>query len=155
MNIYTPYTYLIGWSKHNKWYYGRRTAKNCNPSEFWVNYFTSSKYVEEFRKQFGEPDIIQIRKTFSDPELCCIWEEKVIDRLKIVKNPSWLNRSNSGRYFNTNGVSIPSTRKGIQTGIDPWNKGKTGVQTAWNKGKPATEEQKKKDRKSTRLNSSH
>lgn len=42
MYIYTPYTYLIGWSKHNIWYYGKRTAKNCHPNDFWVTYFTSS-----------------------------------------------------------------------------------------------------------------
>ena len=37
-----------GWSNFNKWYYGVRYSKNCNPSEFWVTYFTSSKYVNDF-----------------------------------------------------------------------------------------------------------
>lgn len=50
-NNHLTYTYLIGWSNHNKWYYGRRTAKNCHPNEFWKTYFTSSKYVKEFRKK--------------------------------------------------------------------------------------------------------
>lgn len=51
---HVPYTYLIGWSKLNKWYYGSRTAKNCHPSELWIKYFTSSKFVKEFRRLYGE-----------------------------------------------------------------------------------------------------
>ena len=61
-----PYTYLIGWSKLNKYYYGVRYAKNCHPSDLWTKYFTSSKYVKQFREENGEPDIIEIRKTFSN-----------------------------------------------------------------------------------------
>ena len=37
----TPYCYLIGWTEQNLWYYGRRTERNCHPSEFWKKYFTS------------------------------------------------------------------------------------------------------------------
>jgi hypothetical protein len=39
------YTYLIGWSKLDKWYYGVRYASNCNPDELWVKYKTSSKQL--------------------------------------------------------------------------------------------------------------
>lgn len=62
MSIYPNncYTYLIGWSHLNIWYYGRRTARNCRPEELWVKYFTSSKYVEEFRKIHGEPNLINV-----------------------------------------------------------------------------------------------
>lgn len=137
MNIYTPYTYLIGWSKHNKWYYGRRTAKNCNPSEFWVNYFTSSKYVEEFRKQFGEPDIIQIRKTFSDPELCCIWECSVLRRLDVQHDNKFLNLKNGDYSWDTTGISRKLSDKEIAL-IKERMKGNTHA-----KGKPKTEEHKK------------
>jgi hypothetical protein len=63
MNIYIPYTYVIGWSSLQKYYYGVRYAKNCNPLDLWVSYFTSSKRVAHYREKFGEPDIIQIRKT--------------------------------------------------------------------------------------------
>ena len=38
----TPYTYLIGWSKLDKWYYGCRYGINCHPDDFWKTYFTSS-----------------------------------------------------------------------------------------------------------------
>lgn len=46
MTIYIPYTYLIGWSKLNWWYYGAEFAKIkkiANPSNLWTTYFTSSK----------------------------------------------------------------------------------------------------------------
>ncbi len=66
MSIYIPYTYIIGWSLYNKYYYGVRYAKNCNPNDLWKTYFTSSKYVKEFRNNHGEPDIIQVRKTFEN-----------------------------------------------------------------------------------------
>lgn len=94
MNIYTPYTYLIGWTQHNKWYYGVRFAKGCHPSQFWKNYFTSSKYVKFFREQYGEPDVIQIRHTFSDDQSAREWEQKVLAKMNVVSNDIWLNRSN-------------------------------------------------------------
>jgi len=31
------YTYLIGWSKLKKYYYGVRFAKKSNPKDLWVN----------------------------------------------------------------------------------------------------------------------
>jgi hypothetical protein len=61
-----PYTYLIGWKLHNKWYYGVRYGSKCNPNEFWKTYFTSSKHVHEFVLNNGDPDVIQIRKIFND-----------------------------------------------------------------------------------------
>ena len=94
MSIYhIPYTYVIGWSKLNKYYYGRRTANNCNPNDFWIKYFTSSKDVKEFRKIHGEPDIIKIRRTFNNIIECSKWEVKVLRRLKVSKNDLWLNKS--------------------------------------------------------------
>jgi len=48
MFIHIPYTYLIGWTSTNKYYYGVRFAKNCNPSELFITYFTSSKHVKNY-----------------------------------------------------------------------------------------------------------
>lgn len=103
MNIYIPYTYLIGWSKHNKFYYGRRTAKNCHPDELWKKYFTSSKYVKQFRVENGEPDIIQIRKIFDNPDDCKIWESKVLERLDAQNHPNFLNEKNGDNKWDTTG----------------------------------------------------
>jgi hypothetical protein len=92
---YKPYTYLIGWSKLNKWYYGCSYAKNCHPDQLWFKYFTSSKYVKKFRKENGEPDIVQIRKTFTNKQQCKLWEHKVLSRMSVVWSEKWLNRTDS------------------------------------------------------------
>lgn len=102
----TPYTYLIGWSKLNKWYYGRRTAKNCHPNDFWVKYFTSSKYVKQFRKDHGEPDIIQIRKTFKTIEECCKWETKFLKKVDASHNKNFLNCSNGDEHWHTHNSKV-------------------------------------------------
>lgn len=97
----SPYTYLIGWSTHNKWYYGVRHAADCNPNELWKTYFTSSKHVKEFRKQFGEPDVIEIRKTFVDGNAAKLWECKVLKRMQVPYRNDFLNKSYSdGKYQN-------------------------------------------------------
>lgn len=93
------YTYLIGWSKLDKWYYGVRYAKNCSPSDLWVTYFTSSKYVKEFREENGEPDIIQVRQIFKDDKLAIRCEDKVIRTLKLYSNERFLNKSYSGSIY--------------------------------------------------------
>jgi len=95
-NQYIPYTYLIGWSKLDRWYYGAEygsKSKIANPNNLWNTYFTSSKHVKEFREKYGEPDIIEIRKTFIDEEAVRIWEHKVLKRMNIPKDERWLNKS--------------------------------------------------------------
>jgi hypothetical protein len=97
-SIYIPYTYLIGWSDHNKWYYGVRFAVNCNPNDLWKTYFTSSNIVKRFREEYGEPDIIQIRKTFANKNDAILWESKVLERLFVVKSEKWLNKTNNKAF---------------------------------------------------------
>jgi hypothetical protein len=99
----TPYCYLIGWSKLNKWYYGRRTAKNCHPSDLWVSYFTSSKHVKKFRREHGEPDVVQIRRVFDNVESCCIWEDRVLEKMKVESNERFLNRRVTNSKWNSTG----------------------------------------------------
>lgn len=89
----TPYTYLIGWSNHNKYYYGVRFAKGCHPSDLWNPYKTSSKHVKRFIEECGDPDILIIRKTFFDIESARIWEENVLTRLKVVDRSDFLNKT--------------------------------------------------------------
>ena len=60
---YQSYTYLIGWEKLDRWYYGVRWANKCEPEDdLWVHYFTSSKKVHEFRKKNGEPDVVKMTR---------------------------------------------------------------------------------------------
>lgn len=108
------YTYLIGWSKHNKWYYGCRFAKKCKPSDLWTTYFTSSKHVKRFRELHGEPDVIEIRKTFEDVDKCRLWEEKVLKRSDVINKEKWLNISNNRQVKHTleTKTKISSRNKG-------------------------------------------
>ena len=91
----TPYTYLIGWKALDKWYYGVRYGKGVHPSDLWVTYFTSSKHVKKFRELHGEPDIIEIRKTFDSIDSARNWEDKVIDRMNMVYSERFLNLAHS------------------------------------------------------------
>ncbi len=90
-----PYTYLVGWSKLGFWYYGVRYSKNCFPSDLWVSYFTSSNTVKKFRKQFGEPDVVEIRRVFEDRATAIDWERRVIKKIGAVNSETWLNRTDN------------------------------------------------------------
>lgn len=94
-----PYTYLIGWVSIDRWYYGVRFARNCHPGDLWTKYFTSSKVVNEYRKQYGRPDVVEIRQLFNTPLQAREWEYKVLKRLRVNINERWLNK--------TIGKSIP------------------------------------------------
>jgi len=88
-----PYTYLIGWSQHNKYYYGVRYSKISDPIEIWVSYFTSSKYVKKFAQENGDPDIIQVRKIFDNREDSIAWETKVLKKMNVLESEIWLNKT--------------------------------------------------------------
>jgi hypothetical protein len=112
------YTYLIGWSQQNKWYYGVRFSSKCKPEDLWTSYFTSSKYVHRFTKQYGDPDVIEIRKLFEDSESARQWETKVLRRLNVIHDDRWLNR--------TNNIAI---RNGCRVYGSSWNKGMSTPRT--------------------------
>ncbi|MFA6198819.1 MAG: NUMOD3 domain-containing DNA-binding protein [Bacteroidales bacterium] len=141
---FKPYTYLIGWSSLNKFYYGVQYGTKANPKNLWTTYFTSSKYVKEFREFYGEPDIIQVRKVFETKEKAIQWEFKIIQRMKIVSSSNWLNRSLAGqKFYNTGGfIQSEETKKKISVAT----KGKNGKKGILNPmyGKFHTEETKKK-----------
>jgi hypothetical protein len=107
-----PYTYLIGWSKENKYYYGVRFSKKSNPSELWKTYFTSSKYVQDYRKSVGEPDIIQIRKTFDSIEKARLWEHKVLKKMNVINNDKWLNKTDNISFSIEASLKGSITKKG-------------------------------------------
>ena len=90
-----PFTYLIGWSKLNKYYYGVRFARSCKPSDLWTTYFTSSNYVKEVRTINGEPDIIQVRRIFDNVKEARAWEHKVLRRLKANIKDKWINKTDN------------------------------------------------------------
>ena len=106
-----PYTYLIGWSWLDTWYYGCRYNKNCCPSDLWNPYKTSSVYVKAFILEHGEPDVIEVRKIFKTRKESRIWEYKVIKRLGIVRSKRWLNKGNGGKEFYVSEETIIKMKK--------------------------------------------
>ena len=94
LTLNTPYTYHICWSKLNVHYYGVRYSRACHPYDLWTIYFTSSKSVKDFRKQHGDPDIIEIRKTFTNKDDAGMWELQVLQRLNAANRIDWLNMHN-------------------------------------------------------------
>lgn len=105
-----PYTYLIGWKLLDLWYYGVRYAKDCDPSDLWVKYFTSSKKVAILRIECGEPDIVEIRRIFSTPVQAKVWEERVLCRMNAVKSRRWLNQCNQNKHFCRSGPLSESVK---------------------------------------------
>lgn len=102
---YLPYTYLIGWSKLDRWYYGveySKSRKIANPGNLWDIYHTSSKTIRAYREEYGEPDIIEVRRVFNEgtdiekKNAACYHERRVLQRLKIKTNDRWLNESITG-----------------------------------------------------------
>lgn len=91
-NQMQPYTYLIRWSQLNISYYGVRYAQDCDPSDLWNPYKTSSIHVEKFVAQYGNPDVIQVRKIFTDTMATRLWENRVLKRMKVVSSGRWLNK---------------------------------------------------------------
>ena len=103
----TPYCYLIGWTQHNMWYYGRRTAEGCHPSEFWKKYKTSSNHVDEFVEKFGDPDHIEIRTIFTCVDTCARWETNFLTRIDAARRSNFLNKRNGDLSFHsTNMISV-------------------------------------------------
>lgn len=102
----TPYSYLIGWPEHNKWYYGIRYAKGCHPDDLWVTYKTSSKYVLEFAANHGSPTFIEIRKIFESIDSAREWEHKVLRRVGAVNKAYFLNQTDN------KSISVEACAKG-------------------------------------------
>lgn len=119
----TYYTYHICWSNTDTHYYGVRGTSTSPVNDFWQQYFTSSKYVKQYRQEHGDPDIIQIRRVFGDDRQAALkWEKTVLQRLRVVKSPKWLNRY-AGSYRGAigpknHGWKISKTTKGRKKPAD-------------------------------------
>ena len=82
-------------------YYGVRYANECNPSDLWITYFTSSVHVTEYVKTHGAPDVKEVRRKFSDRAMARKWEYRVLTRLRAVKRKDYLNRHDGNDHFFT------------------------------------------------------
>lgn len=94
-----PYVYAVVWSEHNVAYVGVRHAKGCHPSDLWTRYFTSSKYVAEFRKKHGEPDRVEIIDMFLTAAEAVAAETDIITTFELHRNPLFLNKQCSGQII--------------------------------------------------------
>lgn len=72
----------------------------ANTDTLMTTYFTSSKYVKQYIRAYGLPDIIEIRKIFDTKLEAKQWEERVIDKGKLHSAKNWLNCGNNGSFKN-------------------------------------------------------
>lgn len=94
-----PYTYIIGWSQLDFWYYGVRYANKVPAADdLWKVYFTSSKAVAELRVQHGDPDVIIIDREFETAEEAISYEEQKLKDLNVLHESKWLNQNIAGAF---------------------------------------------------------
>jgi len=92
MKPYTPYIYLLQHKTTKYYYVGVRYAKTAHPSNFWKDYFTSSKIVHKLIDVYGKEDFrYRIIKTFNNAEDAIIKEQKLT--ALAIKKPNYLNAS--------------------------------------------------------------
>ena len=92
-NIYA-YTYLIGWSNLDLWYYGVRYAQTNRKRDYdlWTDYFTHSKPVKHMRAFIGEPDVIHYDKIFDSIDEARKYESKALTEHNAKESIHWLNK---------------------------------------------------------------
>lgn len=96
-----PFTYLLGWSKSNMFYYGVRYAKNCLPTQLFTKYFTSSNIVKQYIVDEGVPDTIIIDKIFKNSNAAREYECLFLKFYKATTHENFLNKTNGdGKFYN-------------------------------------------------------
>lgn len=158
-----PYCYLIGWTKINKFYFGVKFGKGSNPDTFWKKYFTSSALVKKIRKEYGNPDIIQIRKVFkidnyksiSESQTAAVrYEKKVIRRGKLVEKEYFLNcSSNVDNRTGERIVNHSKMRREVYSGSYFSNKGLQNIKSHNSKFSKEHNPMKRSEVKQKHLNS--
>ena len=144
-----PFCYLIGWTKLNKFYYGVRYKQGATPDTLWSTYYTSSKYVAQFIKEHGDPDIIQVRKVFKCGLQARRWETKVLKRLNAVKSLKWLNFNDTENFYRPPGWKHTDKAKRKMSDIKKMQQRTISdehkkIISEANKGKKITEHTRKK-----------
>jgi len=113
-----PYTYLLIHDETGLCYYGVRYQKNCNPSEFWKTYKTSSRHVKKLVEEYGEQSFsFQIRKTFTNPTAARMWEHKVLRRMQVIRRKDFLNKTDNISIAPMHGGKNPASRQEVKEKI--------------------------------------
>lgn len=80
LHMNTPYVYIVRNNSTQLKYIGVRYSKNCDPNDFWVKYFTSSKLIHELVKIYGVEDFdYRIIKRFDSAYDALSYERKLLD----------------------------------------------------------------------------
>ena len=142
---YLSYTYLIGWTKQDLWYYGCRWANKCSPEDdLWHKYKTHGTRIPKTIERYGEPDVIQVRKTFDTAVQAQQWEKQVLIRMRVLEKENWLNQNIAGVIFHTKEIrrKISEAAKGRKP--PPFSKEHKQKIRESKLGKPRSEETKRK-----------
>ena len=100
-----PYTYKLIFKPSGQYYYGVRWAKNCNPNDLWITYFTSSKHVHKLIKEYGlDSFIIKVTKTFTNKTDAVNHERNILKRVKASVNGKFLNKANNMPDYSRKGL---------------------------------------------------
>lgn len=66
--------------------------------------------VKKIAEEFGDPDVIQVRRMFKCPIKATQWELKVLQRLKVVSDIKFINGHAGGNGYNAVLQSIKHTK---------------------------------------------
>lgn len=68
--------------------------------------------MKKFRQENGEPDVIQIRKTFAEKQKCELWEERVLTKILHSEHKTkWLNKAICKKLYGYQCLSEESRNK--------------------------------------------
>jgi hypothetical protein len=154
------YVYLIQHKATGRFYAGSSYRKDCHPSKFWKEYFTSSRYVKQIIDDEGVNafEVLEIiPRPLNDAHE---YEAQLLRSVNAKLSDKWINRSNGDGKFGLAGqknsdetrakksaMMLGNTRaKGITHTLEnrlKWSKIRKG-RTAPNKGIPHSSECKAK-----------
>lgn len=141
------YTYLIGWTDLDQYYYGVRWANYKNPEDdLWKEYFTSSRIVAETVKKHGDPDIIEIDQIFENKTKAIAYEDKYLR--EVHKSGHWdkfLNQKFGNAFILTEEMISKANQKRKQY---KWSNDRIEHMRSIMTGREITEEWRSKIRKS-------
>ena len=97
--IYVPYTYWLFHKKTKKFYYGSRTAKDCNPTDLFKSYFSSSKIVKKIIKEEGVSAFLyRVDKKFRTAKDTLDYEYAILQKFQAGNNEKFLNEHHSKMF---------------------------------------------------------
>ena len=139
MKTITPYIYKLTFIPDGRIYIGSRAnSSGCHPDEFWVKYFTSSKYIKELRESHGDStavwgfEILEVVNNYETLKDVHKRENKfIVDAVRnlgrmMVINKRWVENDSKDVYSNAGTKHSDETKRLISeraTGRTPYNKG--------------------------------